>query len=1159
MNVRVCFLGLVFSLSAGVFAADSPTSGYREWKQAMGELKKDPSLVRLYTFEEKYGHVLRNEAPKEERGYGDLDVISRSPYGQSRERYYTEWNPSHQRPKLFPQWVEGRWPGKGALASGRTTRNVARSRFSGTKDGIFTIAAWVRLYGEGGTTPLLSNHTGYHPTLHKASRNSGWSISYQKAGQAPVGEITFKIGMTTAVRTVTAADFSAKAWHYLVCLYDGKEIRIYIDGKPGGSAPCPGVYKHPLRARGDSRSMSEYDLFGFDIGGRPANERFDVDEIAIYNRALPANEIQKIYETFRPRTGLAEQQARFSAQLKSRTQLEAIQMRVPSDTYGIFPRGNAIPISFTVPAKAGLSGSLQAKVKVTDLKGQVMLDRSLPLQAGGKTATATTEFATDVCGLYWIDLSLADAKGTLIKRIPEEYCVSVSVPLPAVKDVPLSAPLLSHNATLYPERALQGIRVDRDIRSVGGIWPAKDKVRPDFLKELFDWKRSKDFKLLYTIHLKFPAWAERAPGKKYVLKDMSLWAEYCRKLYQIYGDMVYAWEIENEPNASHADVPPEEYVEFLKVSYKAFKEVDPDAIVVGGAGCPGYLNYYDKVFKAGGAKYFDVLSLHNYCTFPIKTFKEEHRIQKAKDLLMKYRGELVPIWNSESGFQNIVRDADGRPLMEDVMMRRHPRTRKKHGIAVLPLYMPTLTERQRADWQIQAILLDLAAGCDKYTLLASSHSYAPDFNSSRWQPTLLVPALAALQSVLIPSRSVEELPLSSAADAGAIITDQQGQCTAVLFSDKTPTLSFKVAKSGIYRGMDVNGNPKTWQVGADRILTARLSAEPCYIFGVSSAFQQVRFLTVSDVPEVLPENGMMNGKLTIRNPLTTQLKADLVPQPPTGCTLTGAATQIELAPGEAKSITFKLDGTSLKRRKYSLGFVLQHQGTELARVDYAFESEGVIQPIGKLKSPSADWWRHIKAETASEIVNVVHGTPVPGVPWAPQWRGPEDLSFTARMGWIRDGEILIRMDVRDNILMPSPNNQTQRSFLYDGVELFVDTRSKRSKLMGAGADQILIIPNTTEEVKDCVVWYGGKNKTHAVEAKVTGARSADGYWLEIRLRPTDASDFRLRMGSQFTFDLLVDDTDDEAARRKAAMTLHGVFNNAADPSKWGRYELAKTK
>ncbi len=1158
MNVRLCFLVLALSVSAGGFAADAPASGYREWKTSMADLKKDPSLVRLYTFEEKYGHVLRNEARTEERGYGDLDVISRSPYGQSRERYYTEWNPAHQRPKLFPQWVEGRWPGKGALSSGRTTRNVARSRFSGTEDGIFTIAAWVRLYGEGGTTPLLTNHTGYHPTLHKASRNSGWTISYQKSGQEPAGAITFKIGMTTQFRTVTAADFSAKAWHYLVCLYDGKEIRIYIDGKLGGRAPCPGVYKHPLRARADSRSMSEYDLFGFDIGGSPANERFDVDEIAIYERALPAEEIQRVYETFRPRTSLAEQQARFSAQLTSRTQLDAIRMTIPSDTYGIFSRGQAIPITFSVPAAAGLSGPLQAKVQIKDLRGQVMLDRTLPLQGGDQTAMATTEFATDVCGLYWIDLSLADATGQVIKRIPEEYCVSVSVPLPAAKDVPLSAPLLSHNATLYPERALQGIRVDRDIRSPGGTWPAKDQVRPDYLEELFDWKRGKDFKLLYTIHLKFPSWAERAPGKKYVLKDMSIWAEYCRKLHEIYGDMVYAWEIENEPNASHADVPPEEYVEFLKVSYKAFKEVDPDAIVVGGAGCPGYLNYYDKVFKAGGAKYFDVLSLHNYCTFPIKTFKEEQRIQKAKELLMKYRGELVPIWNSESGFQNIVRGADGRPLMEDVMMRRYPRTRQKDGVAVLPLYMPTLTERQRADWQIQAILLDLAAGCEKYTLLASSHCYSPDFNSSRWQPTLLAPALAALQSVLIPSRSVEELPLSSAADAGVIITDQQGQRTAVLFSDKTPTLSFKVAKSGVYRGMDVDGNPKIWQVGADRILTAQLSPSPCYIFGVSPTFQQVRFLTVGDVPEVLPESGMMTGKLTIRNPLTTRLQADLVPQPPAGCTLTGA-TRIDLAPGEQQTLSFTLDGRSLKRRTYSLGYVLENQETELGRVDYTFESEGVVQLIGELKSPPADWWRNLKAENAAETVNVVHGAPVPGVPWAPQWRGPEDLSFSTRMGWTRDGEILIRLDVRDNILMPSPNNQTFRSFLYDGVELFIDTRSKRSNLIGPGADQILIIPNAAEEVKECVVWYGGKNQTHAVEATATGARSADGYWLDIRLRPVDGSDFRLRMGSQFTFDLLVDDTDDEAARRKVAMTLHGEFNNAADPSKWGRYELGKTR
>lgn len=1151
---RFIFLGIsVLALSLNLVAtgAEAKSEGYLKWEDYVKKLKKDPALVRLYLFEEKHGTVVSNSAPETcKNGYGTMDMISESPYGQSREKFWFEWAPFSKKNQIFPEWTEGRWPGKGALASGMLDRNMVRSRFSGTKSGIFTIAAWVRMQGRSAKGELFRVHTGRHPVTHKLSKNSGFFVLYSNK------KIKLKMGIPSGSADVDSAAIEPQMWHYIVGMWDGKKLKIYIDGKLSGEKECKGPYKHPVRCRPDAVRMPEYDLFGFDIGGKRGGERFDIDEIAIFERALTEDEIVDNYRTGKPQEPLAEQLARSKRQLEARKKIESIKMDIPKDSYGIFRQNEVIPLSIKVPADSVPKGNYTATFIITDIQNHAVVNKDIKLEVKDKAAVAKTEFSTDKCGLYFINMKLSDASGKLVKQIPEEYGIAITVPLPAPKDIPYSAPLMSHNHTAYPERRLLGFRVDRVIKGAH-IWKSKDDFRKDYFKDEFDNKRKYGMNLFYCLHLGIP-WAEKAPGKKYLLKDMNIWAEYCKKMYKNYGDFVYAWEIENEPNAGHAAVPPAEYVEFLKVSYKAFKEVDPDCIVVGGAGCPGFLNYYEKVYKAGGAKYFDVLSLHNYGFDPIKSFKEKRLIKRAIEQLKKYRGEVVPVWNSESGFQNIARGPDNRPMTEDVMMRDFPRTIKsKSGPAVLKLYMPTTIESVRRNYQIQAILLDLAAGCEKYTLLASTHSYLPIYKGSKWQPSELTPALAALNSILIPSKSVKEIVLSADTDAGALITGKDNKHTAVFFSDETPTLSFKVDRSGTFKGMDINGNPLTFEAGDDKILTVKVGAAATYIFDVPETISQVSFMEILNTPTDLPENGKITGTLKVMNPLKEKLSAEIIQVPPQDATIELSATRVDLEPGKSIEIPFVLDGKKLKRRRYSLGFKLKTANSQLGKLSYYFDSEGVMQMVKETKTNNPNWWKNIEPEVADQEINVAKGKPVPGVPWAPQWRGKEDLSFTSRLSWTDNKEILIRIDVVDNVLFPAPKDEKKRIFFYDCVEVFFDGRSlaKRSDLMTNGLTQILIVPNITDEVKDCYFWIAGKNLKKTMTAKVKGAKNPNGYWVEIRLKPKEDFSFKVRSGSQFAYDVLIDDTDEEISKRKVGMTMHGEFNNARDPSKWGRYQL----
>lgn len=69
------------------------------------------------------------------------------------------------------------------------------------------------------------------------------------------------------------------------------------------------------------------------------------------------------------------------------------------------------------------------------------------------------------------------------------------------------------------------------------------------------------------------------------------------------------WEIMNEPNFS---MSPEKYAELVKQLYPIIKEIDPEAKVMGPDTCGVDLNWHRKFYQAGGGKFIDILSIHDY-------------------------------------------------------------------------------------------------------------------------------------------------------------------------------------------------------------------------------------------------------------------------------------------------------------------------------------------------------------------------------------------------------------------------------------------------------------------------------------------------------------------------------------------------------------------
>ncbi len=122
-----------------------------------------------------------------------------------------------------------------------------------------------------------------------------------------------------------------------------------------------------------------------------------------------------------------------------------------------------------------------------------------------------------------------------------------------------------------------------------------------------------------------PAWA--APDVPFPKigppADLQDFYDYVYKVAERYKGRIDAYQIWNEPNLARewGGQPPDpaEYVELLKVGYRAVKAADPNAAVISAGLAPTTQNnaeampdihFIQGMYDAGAAPYFDVLGVH---------------------------------------------------------------------------------------------------------------------------------------------------------------------------------------------------------------------------------------------------------------------------------------------------------------------------------------------------------------------------------------------------------------------------------------------------------------------------------------------------------------------------------------------------------------------
>ena len=148
------------------------------------------------------------------------------------------------------------------------------------KDQAFSFGAWIRL-------PSKSINGAVFARMDDQHEFRGWDL-WIEGGK--VGAHFIHSWDKDALKVVANQPLKPNQWHHVFVTHDGKAkpegVKIYVDGKP-----------QPAKAAANSLKGSIRTEVPLTLGGRHTSSRFDellINDVRIYSRALPAEEVQRL-------------------------------------------------------------------------------------------------------------------------------------------------------------------------------------------------------------------------------------------------------------------------------------------------------------------------------------------------------------------------------------------------------------------------------------------------------------------------------------------------------------------------------------------------------------------------------------------------------------------------------------------------------------------------------------------------------------------------------------------------------------------------------------------------------------------------------------------------------------------------------------------------
>jgi len=176
--------------------------------------------------------------------------------------------------------------------------------------------------------------------------------------------------------------------------------------------------------------------------------------------------------------------------------------------------------------------------------------------------------------------------------------------------------------------------------------------------ELFNGAEAAGIEVL-PIVLYPPKWAR--PAHKHIPEL----TEYTEALMLHLRGRIRAIEAWNEPNLKgfwHDEPNPTNYLAALSAVYKAVKRIDPSVRVMFGGTSTIPFDWIREIYRLGGAKYFDAMSVHPYCRWFAPEGLLDADLEKLRSLMAEYGDGKKPIVITELGWATHSVGVDGEAL-----------------------------------------------------------------------------------------------------------------------------------------------------------------------------------------------------------------------------------------------------------------------------------------------------------------------------------------------------------------------------------------------------------------------------------------------------------------------------------------------------------------
>jgi hypothetical protein len=210
-----------------------------------------------------------------------------------------------------------------------------------------------------------------------------------------------------------------------------------------------------------------------------------------------------------------------------------------------------------------------------------------------------------------------------------------------------------------------------------------------------------------------PPWAR--PGSDWMFTppdNLDDYGDFVELVARRYKGRVNHYQIWNEPNLhiewGKRPVDPAAYVRLLKVGYERIKRVDPEARVLAASLSPtveeseqalNELIYLQRMYDAGAASYFDIMSVQAY---GLRSGPDDRRLELAdvnfsrptllRELMVKNGDAAKAVWASEVGWNSQPESVSAEPTFGRVSDELQAR------------YTVRALERARAEWPWMGVM-----------------------------------------------------------------------------------------------------------------------------------------------------------------------------------------------------------------------------------------------------------------------------------------------------------------------------------------------------------------------------------------------------------------------------------------------------------------------